>query len=275
MNGLYFSGNGNTKHCIELFCSKTGGQAFSIENPEALSLLKNDEEIALAYPIHYSNIPVIMKSFILKHGEFFKDKKIFIIATMGLFSGDGAGCSARLLKKEGAEILGALHLKMPDCIGDVKMLKKSLIENQEIIRKSEEKIINLAYSLMQSKTEEKKLAKGKSQKYPKDGLFFWNQIAGLFGQRLWFKKTARDLRSKLNINLQKCIGCGKCASGCPTQAIQIINGKALFSGSLNSSKGKSPCTICYRCINKCPAKAITLIGKKVLEQCCFEKYQKS
>ena len=28
-----------------------------------------------------------------------KDKKVICVATMGAFSGDGAGCSARLLKK--------------------------------------------------------------------------------------------------------------------------------------------------------------------------------
>ena len=42
----------------------------------------------------------------------------FIIATMGLFSGDGAGMLARLLKNYGAIIVGGLHLKMPDSICD-------------------------------------------------------------------------------------------------------------------------------------------------------------
>jgi hypothetical protein len=52
---------------------------------------------------------------------------------MGLFSGDGTGCSARLLKKYGAKIVGGLHIKMPDCIGDVKLLKKTLDANKNII----------------------------------------------------------------------------------------------------------------------------------------------
>ena len=142
MNGLYFSGNGNTKYCMELFCTLTGGKAYSIEDTtnNSIEQLQNDTEIALGYPTHYSNIPVIMKEFILKHGDFFKNKKVFIIVTMGLFSGDGAGCSARLLRKQGAKILGGFHLLMPDSIGDVKMLKKPIEKNLETISKTEEKI---------------------------------------------------------------------------------------------------------------------------------------
>ena len=59
---------------------------------------------------------------------------------MGLFSGDGAGCSARLFKKYGANIIGGLHLKMPNCIGDVKALKKSLEENKLVVKKANIKI---------------------------------------------------------------------------------------------------------------------------------------
>ncbi len=57
-------------------------------------------------------------------------------------SGDGAGCGARLLKKYGANIIGGLHLKMPDCIGDVKLLKKTLKQNKQLVKCAENKIVN-------------------------------------------------------------------------------------------------------------------------------------
>ena len=256
MNGIYFSGNGNTKHCMEVFTKATGGRAVSIESPEAILILQeasqSKNEIALGYPIHYSNIPRIVKDFILKNEQLFHGKKIFIIATMGLFSGDGAGLGARILKKHGATILGGLHLRMPDAIGDVKMLKKSMDENQNIIKATEEKISLAADSINHGK-------------YPKNGLFFWNRIAGFLGQRLWFIPTAKKLTTKLNIHSDLCTACGKCASECPTKSIKIKNGKAVFT--------QGHCTICYRCINSCPSKAITLLGKKVLEQCRFDVYK--
>ena len=184
MNGIYFSGNGNTKHCMETFVNATGGRAVSIESPEALELLKTESEIALGYPTHYSNIPTIVKEFILQNGKLFSGKKVFIVVTMGLFSGDGAGLGARLLKKQGTKILGGLHLRMPDVIGDVKMLKKPINENTAIIKSAEQKITQTAASI-------------KDGKYPKDGLFFWNRLAGLFGQRLWFIPTAKKLAPPL------------------------------------------------------------------------------
>ena len=102
--------------------------------------------------------------------------------------------------------------------------------------------------------------------YPKDGLSFFHLIAGLFGQRLWFKLHAKELREHLNIRTERCIGCGICAANCPSKSLYIENNKAVFH--------PGSCTICYRCINNCPAKAITLIGKEIFEQCRFENYIK-
>lgn len=256
MNGIYFSGNGNTKHCMDLFTKATGGRAVSIESPEAITLLQEvsqaNNEIAIGYPTHYSNIPRIVKEFIKNNGKLFAGKKVFIVVTMGLFSGDGAGLGARLLKKQGAKILGGLHLRMPDAIGDVKMLKKPMNENLNIIKATEEKIAQTADSI-------------KNGKYPKDGLFFWNRLAGLFGQRLWFIPTAKKLTTKLNIHSDMCTACGKCAAGCPTKSITIKDGKPVFT--------QGHCTICYRCVNACPVRAITLLGTKVLEQCRFDLYK--
>ena len=69
----------------------------------------------MGYPTQYSNAPYMVRDFIKQNSSLVrKIKKIFCAATMGAFSGDGAGCAARLLKKYGALILGGLHIKMPD-----------------------------------------------------------------------------------------------------------------------------------------------------------------
>ena len=70
---------------------------------------------------------------------------------MGAFSGDGTGCGARLLKKCGANILGGLHLRMPDTVADVKLLKKSSEENKAIIKNTEEKISAISKMLQNKK----------------------------------------------------------------------------------------------------------------------------
>lgn len=252
MNIIYFSGNGNTKYCMKLLSSALGnGKIESIENENAIQLIKESDEFILAYPVHFSNIPFIVKDFIQKNSSLFSGKNIFLIATMGAFSGDGTGCGARLLKKCGANILGGLHLRMPDTVADVKLLKKSSEENKAIIKNTEEKISAISKMLQ-------------NKKYPHEGLHFYNQLAGLFGQRLWFMKAAKKHRHDFKVAVEKCSGCGFCQKQCPTHSIQIENKVAKLTGS--------NCTICYRCVNSCPKQAITIIGKDIFGQYLFGKY---
>lgn len=252
MNIIYFSGNGNTKYCMELLASALGnGKIESIESENAIQLIKESEEIILAYPVHFSNIPFIVKDFIQKNSSLFSGKNIFLIATMGAFSGDGTGCGARLLKKCGANILGGLHLRMPDTVADVKLLKKSSEENKAIIKNTEEKISAISKMLQ-------------NKKYSHEGLHFYNQLAGLFGQRLWFMNAAKKHRHDFKVAVEKCSGCGLCQKQCPTRSIQIENKVAKLTGS--------SCTICYRCVNSCPKQAITIIGKDIFGQYLFGKY---
>lgn len=102
MTGIYFSGTGNTKFCITRFVEKScGGAAYPIEDKEAAKVLSDDEDIALGYPVYYSNLPKIARDFIEQNAELWRGKNVFIIATMGLFSGDGSGvrCFSECPKK--------------------------------------------------------------------------------------------------------------------------------------------------------------------------------
>lgn len=254
MIGIYFSGTGNTKYCLDKFLEYYNDnkkvESYSIENKECINKIKENSDIVLAYPIHYSDLPIIVRNFIIDNKDIFKNKNIFIIATMGLFSGDGTGCAARLLKRYGANITGGLHLKMPDCIGDVKTLKKSLEENKKIVKNADRKIKETVSNI-------------KNGKYSRDGLSFIDHLKGLFGQRLYFYKKTYRLKNKLKIDYEKCISCGKCSRMCPMKNIEMINSKPV---------SQNKCTCCYRCVNNCPKQAITLIGKNVIEQCTIEKY---
>lgn len=253
MIGVYFSGTGNTKHCIEYFVRNYDKDcdSISIESPNIKAAIAKHDTLVFGYPVYFSNAPKIVRDFIIKNKASFYGKEIFIIATMGLFSGDGAGCTARLFRKYHAKVIGGLHLKMPDCIGDEKLLKKSLAVNKEVIVQAEDKISRAVATL-------------KKGMPTKEGLHFFYHIAGLFGQRLWFYSKTTTYKQKPDVDIQKCIGCGKCAELCPMQNIKITNGKAV---------SHDRCTMCYRCFAHCSTKALTILGKQVYEQCFFEKYQ--
>ena len=252
MIGVYFSGTGNSRYAIELFCREYDKETkvYSIEDEDVVSAAKGADMITFAYPVQYSTVPKILRDFITDNSDIWKDKKVFVIATMGLFSGDGSGSLGRLLESFGAEVIGGLHLKMPDSIGDEKALKHPLEKNKERVRNAGLKI----------KESVKLLRNGQPTQ---EGIGPLYRMAGLFGQRLYFGHNTKNYSDKLKVDSGKCIGCGKCEKLCPMGNITITD-KVAVAGDR--------CTMCYRCINKCPKQAITLLGKRVVEQSVIEKF---
>lgn len=251
MLGIYFSGTGNTKYCMEKLLVEIDPSAeiISLENENVVEKIKENEVIFFGYLTQFSNAPYFVREFIHQNKDIWKGKSVFCMVTMGAFSGDGAGCTARLFRKYGAKILGGLHIKMPDSVCDSKLLKKSLDENRALVRAADEKIKAVAMDI-------------KNGKYPKDGITLWAHICGLMGQRLWYYGKTTNYTDKLKIS-DACTGCGLCEKECPMGNISIRDGKAV---------SMDRCTMCYRCISRCPNKAITLHGKEVKEQCRLEKY---
>lgn len=252
MLGIYFSGTGNSKYCINKFLNEydNSSKAVSIEDENILEEIMNSEDLVISYPVQYSNLPIILRDFIDNNKQIWRDKKIFIISTMGLFSGDGTGVLARLLKSYGAEIIGGIHIKMPNSISDEKPLKRPLHKYKQLVKKADLKIKNAVHKI-------------KNDRPPKQGLSSLSHILGLLGQRLYFKKKMSKYSNELKINKDLCVGCKLCVKLCPMKNISVINGEIVPSDK---------CTMCYRCINKCPKQAITLLGTKVFEQCIIEKY---
>ncbi len=252
MLGIYFSGTGNSRYALEVFLREYNDSAemFSIEDNRVIEQIEKHDEIIFSYPVQYSNIPLFLRQFVIMNQKRWKEKRIFIIATMGIFSGDGAGVLGRLLHKYGAEITGGLHLKMPDNVCDVKALKRTKDKNIKLVKKAEMKIHITVHKI-------------KSGNPPQEGMGVFCQMAGLFGQRLYFAKKTSVYTDRLRIDTSKCIGCGKCVELCPMQNITLVDDKAVSGNQ---------CTMCYRCANRCSEQAITLLGKKVVSQSVIEKY---
>ncbi len=251
MVGVYLSGTGNTEHCVKKLVKMldVSAECFPLEHTDIIQILKKQDTIIFGYPTQFSNAPFMVRNFIKINSSLGNGKKVFCVNTMGLFSGDGTGCTARLLRKYGAVILGGLQIKMPDSVCDSKLLKKSIEENRQIVKAADKRIEQAAEQI-------------KAGKYPREGLSFISHIKGLFGQRLWFYNKTTNYSDKLKIS-GLCVGCGLCSQNCPMGNIKIENKKAISSNR---------CTMCYRCISLCPKQAITLLGDKVQEQCRYEKY---
>ena len=200
MVGIYLSGTGNTKYCIEKLVSliHSSAKAIPMESPEAISAIQQNEEIYIGYPTQFSNAPYMVRDFIKKNADIWKNKKILCIATMGAFSGDGAGCTTRMLKRYGATILGGIHIHMPDSVCDSKLLKKTMDENRCII------------------------TKGYSNK-----LKINNNCIGCGKCVSICPMKNLILRNKKVVSNDRCTMCYRCISLCPQKAITLLGNEVV------------------------------------------------
>ena len=64
MIGVYFSGTGNTKYCVEYVVHRLGGSAaYAIESDGAIAAVQSSDEIVFAYPVQFSTVPKIVRDF--------------------------------------------------------------------------------------------------------------------------------------------------------------------------------------------------------------------
>ena len=131
-------------------------------------LLKHHDDVILAYPVYFSDLPQIVREFICENSANFRGKNVFIIATMEIFSGDGTGCAARILRRAGANITGGAHVKMPAFILDVAIFIYSERKNEYVIKKTNAKL----------ECASEAFAAGKP---PQEGLGVLCRIAGFLG----------------------------------------------------------------------------------------------
>ena len=245
--GLYFSGTGNTRHCVECFVSEVDNSAkcFSIDDKAALDELSHCKTVIFGFPIYYSNIPKIVKDFIETHADAFKNKKIYIIVTKGLFNAYGVGYAVKHFKNCEAEFVGSLQLVMPDNIRDVAIMELAFSKSYaNTIRKADRKVLIAA-------------AKYRENRPSKSGLSVINYLLGALLRALWFYPNTDKYIAAPKVDLEKCTGCGRCEKLCPMQNISIVNCKAVSANQ---------CTVCYRCFNNCHEKALTILGNKAYDQ---------
>lgn len=225
-------------------------RVYSLEDEEVLDKIKQSKEIIFSYPVQYSSPPKYVRDFIENNAMIWRDKHIFVIATFGLFSGDGSGVLARLLQRYGANITGGLHLIMPDSIADEPVLKRSFEKNKTLVKKAKLKIEKALNAYLQNKPTQ-------------EGLQVISRCLGAISQRFVFGYKTKRYHKTVTIHKDMCVFCKKCIALCPMHNITIRDNQVIT---------KDKCTLCYRCVNSCPTKAITILGKKVIQQNHLDMY---
>lgn len=240
---FYFSGTGNTKYIAELFANAMKCQVISIEKERKFdieSIIYQNEIITFCFPIYGSFPPKIIRDFVGKYKEGLNNKKLILLCSQAMASGDGARSILDELEGIKYEVIYASHFLMPNNICNIPF---PVLAKKWYVKKAKSKIQKIANNL-------------NMKKYKCTG---FNPISILIGksQRVIFKKVEKEYVNSLKIN-NSCNNCQKCINLCPINNLYFKDGKI---------KTKKQCMFCYRCINFCPQKAITVwIDKPVKKQ---------
>jgi len=201
-------------------------------------LITANEVIGFCYPIYGSKVPRIMREFVQKRIEFFKNKKIIIFCTQLIFSGDGVRVFTDMFPRNFLQVIYAEHFLMPNNVNNLFILPlESDRKIKKYFKKAEQKMQVVCNNI-------------KNKKIIKRGFNIFSRILGL-PQGLLMPKIEKKALDSVKI-LHDCTQCGLCISICPMNNFENQNGKIVT---------KQNCTICYRCINKCPEKAIQVFIK--------------
>jgi len=238
---FYFSGTGNSEYIAKLFGRYMNAPCYSIEEKASDKkidfglLMSANETIGFCYPIYGSRVPRIMREFVQKYMEFLKDRKLIILCTQMIFSGDGARVFTDLFPKNFMEVIYAEHFLMPNNVVNFFLLP---LTNTKKIKRC----VAGADQKMQIVCDN--INKGIVKKR---GFNIVSRLLGLV-QGSFMPGIEKKALNSVHIN-NDCTQCLLCVSLCPMKNLELQNGK--ITHRLN-------CTMCYRCINNCPQKAITV-----------------
>ena len=232
-----FSGTGNThKVCRAMMreFENAGNECVYVDIRQDCALLDPNEydRMIIGYPVHAFNAPRIVFDFIKRLPYRTGACKVYLVKTSGepLALNDGS-CAHLfdLLKKRGYAVLGEYHYVMP---------------YNMIFRHSDGMAARMWQAArLRIPADAREILDGKQTKLKK-GLFK-RIVSALFRiEHAAMPFVGRSFRAT-----DDCIGCGKCARGCPKNNIRMEDGKPVF--------GKH-CLGCVKCSFECPTNAIKI-----------------
>ncbi|MGL4741181.1 MAG: EFR1 family ferrodoxin [Sarcina sp.] len=235
---LYFSGTGNTKYVANKFAEKMKVKSYSIEEKiNFRKLILNSDIIAFCYPVYGSCVPNIMMDFVEKNKSVLENKKLIILSTQMMFSGDGSRVFVDLLEGVKFEVVYAEHFNMPLNIPNIPLVNVKNGKNLEKKMKKANKKLDKICENIRAKIIKKR------------GFNRFSKFVGYNFQRRGFSKLEDKLKKGVKVT-DECILCERCVKVCPKDNLFLGNKKV---------EQKGYCTACNRCVNICPKKAITVL----------------
>ena len=227
---FYFTGTGNSMwvaKTLEKNLHDTAQNIVAYKNEKEISI--DDALIGFSFPTYMSDLPWIVKEFLLKL-KIPTSAYCFVIMTSNHGeSGKSFKSLSQVLESKGSVLSAAFDLQMPgNCIPSTEeendeRLKQAPARMSEIITEIQDRCINFHSDGSQLKDD-----------YVKSSYFYGTHSL----KRLTFVKDFSVTKS--------CTGCGICAKVCPMENIKIVEKQAIHGNQ---------CVACYACVHWCPEHA--------------------
>lgn len=231
---VYFSGTGNSRWCAELLAQRLGDElldAFSyIKNGVAADLHSGTPWVFVC-PTYAWQLPRIFQEFI-RSGSFEGSDQAYFVMTCGSDIGGAGEKNRALCGEKRLEYRGTLEVLMPE--NYVAMFHVPDEEESARIRAQAEPVMERCAETIRSGRTLSDVRK----------LSLLDRFKSGPVNTCFYPVCVRDRKFYAT---DACISCGKCAAGCPTNSVELVDGRPVWRGS---------CTHCMACICACPTSAI-------------------
>lgn len=240
---FYFSATGNSKYAAERIGSEFGGPIINISdavrNNEYEYQVEDEEKVFFVFPIYFYGLPNLVGAFIKTVQFAGGTPDVCGVGTCGGSCGGGDRMFKAALKGKAVHFRGFYKIKM---VGNYVLLYKMPLPEEQtmILRRADKELDNCIDAIRFN---------FRTSYHSSIGLLPVSKVAysfykGKCGTKKFFAEDT-------------CIGCGLCQTICPVRAIQMEEGRPLWT--------KQQCVHCLACIHRCPVEAIQY-GKKTKDK---------
>lgn len=232
---MYFTGTGNSEYIAKAMADTLGDEtvcANTYIKEGATPAFTSEKPYVFVFPVYLSTSPTILRDFIASC-SFSGNKKAYFIPTCASADGSVPNASMDLCKKTGFfEFMGSKKICMPQ---NYVILFTPFTEEkkQECYKNAEVLVEEICRKIEAGEMLDEKPASGFEYVCTKLIEKWYNSS---FTKTKGFHAT------------DACVGCGACAKTCPTNSIEMQNGKPVWV--------KKVCIHCMGCISLCPKQAI-------------------
>ena len=233
---LYFTGTGNSRFVAQKLAEVCHDSLVSVNKAMRQRILdpfnadysyQSDTPFVVVCPTYCWHLPRVLEDFLLDT-RFLGSRDLYFFLTCGSGTGRARDHAEDLCHRMGMNFMGLGSVCMPE--NYICLFRAP---------KADEAVGIIRASMAATESAGLQIISGRRLSDSNAGRGMTN-----LGWKLFYKAFVTDRPFRVT---DACVGCGTCASLCPTVNIRMKNGRPVWQGN---------CTQCQACIGVCPVDAI-------------------